>query len=320
MARLSKIVFAATLLAGPATVFAEDPPADGTTPDGGGGGDGTAGGAPAGGDGTTPAAGDGSMAPADGAMPAASGLTLGKGKIAIGGETVTINMSADAVGKPIAIAPSIWYGVSDKLTVGVTHDGGSTKFTPRPGLSLQAISILGVSVLAGKAGGICLTGDMDGGCPKVYDNVSLDALFSVKAGKFSLAAHPALDIGSFDPFLLSLRVGAVGTYAASDKITVAFDPRIKIGITERDFNKESLDIPVWLWYHVNEKMGVAVNTGIAGPLDGFGDAFVVPVGLNVSYKANEKLDVGGDFSFVNLAGKNSSADYRALGIRVGYAL
>lgn len=320
MARLSKVLFAATLIAAPATVFAEDPPADGTaTPDGGGGGDGTAGGAPAGGDGTAPPAGDGSMAPADGAMPAPASLTLGKGKIVIGGETATINMSADAVGKPIALAPSIWYGVSDKLTVGLTHDGGTTKFTPRPGLSLQAISILGVSVLAGKAGGICLTGE-ENGCAKVYDNVSLDALFSVKAGKFSLAAHPALDIGSFDPFLLSLRIGALGTYAASDKITIAFDPRIKIGITERDFNKESIDVPVWVWYHLNEKMGVAVNTGIAGPLDGFGDAFVVPVGLNFSHQVNEKLGVGADFSFVNLLGKGGEADFRALGLRASYAL
>lgn len=315
MTRLSKILFAATLVAAPMTAFAQDPPADGTA---GAEGEATVGGeATVDGTVTTPTTTTDATMEASAGMSA--GLTLMKGKIVIGGETLTINMSADAVGKPIAIAPSIWYGVSDKLTVGITHDGGTTMWTPRPGIALQAISILGVSVLAGKAGGICVTGE-ENGCGKVYDNVSVDGLFSIKQGKFNLAAHPALDLGSFDPLLLSLRVGVLGTYSASDKITVAFDPRIKIGLTERDFNKESLDVPVWLWYHLNEKMGVALNTGIAGPLDGFGDAFTVPVGFNFSYKANEKLNVGADFSFINLLGKGGEADFRALGLRAQYAL
>lgn len=315
MTRLSKILFAATLVAAPMTAFAEDPPADGTA---GAGGEATVGGE-ASVDGTvTPPAAEATM---DASATVSAGLTLMKGKIVIGGETVNIGLFPDppGVAKPVSIAPSIWYGVSDKLTVGVTHDGGSTMWTPRPALGFTATSILGVPVLLPSGQGICLTGT-DGGCAKVYNNISVDGLFSIKAEKFSLAAHPALDVGSFDPLVLSLRIGVLGTYAASEKITVAFDPRIKIGLTERDFNKETIDVPVWLWYHVNEKMGVALNTGISGPLDGFGDAFFVPVGFNFTYKANEKLSVGADFSFLNLIGKNGDADGRMLGLRAQYAL
>lgn len=318
MTRLSKILFAATLVAAPLTASAQEPPADGTA---GGGGDGT------GGTGDATGAGDGTTtppatteAPMEGAPAGMPGLTLMKGKIVIGGETVNIGLFPDNAGKPISIAPSIWYGVSDKLTVGVTHDGGTTMWTPRPSIGFATGSILGVPISIPNGNGICLTGT-DGLCAKVYNNISVDGLFSIKAEKFSLAAHPALDIGSFDPLVLSLRVGALGTYAASDKIVVAFDPRIKIGLTERDGgNKENIDVPVWLWYMLNEKMGVAVNTGISGPLDGFGDAFFVPVGFNFTYKANEKLNVGADFSFLNLIGKNGDADAKMLGIRAQYAL
>ena len=39
-------------------------------------------------------------------------------------QVIDVNMSADAVGKPFSIAPDIYYGVSDKLSVGLTHDTG----------------------------------------------------------------------------------------------------------------------------------------------------------------------------------------------------
>jgi hypothetical protein len=317
MTRLSKILFAATLVAAPMTAFADDPPADGTA---GTGADTTAG-AGVNADGTTTApatpTGDANV---DVVAGGATGLTLMKGKLLIGGETLNIGLFPDNAGKPLSIAPSIWYGVSDKLTVGVTHDGGTTSWTPRPSIGFATGSILGVPISIPNGNGICLSGT-DGLCAKVYNNISVDGLFSLKAEKFSLAAHPALDVGSFDPLVLSLRIGALGTFAAADKITIAFDPRIKIGLTERDGgNKETIDVPVWFWYHLNEKMGVAVNTGISGPLDGFGDAFFVPVGFNFTYKANEKLSVGADFSFLNLIGKNGDADAKMLGVRASYAL
>src|SRR5689334_16309273 len=69
--------------------------------------------------------------PAEGAaMAGPPPLVLGKGKIAIAGSTVNINLSADAVGKPFSLAPSVFYGVNEKLTVGLVHDGGSTPWTP----------------------------------------------------------------------------------------------------------------------------------------------------------------------------------------------
>jgi hypothetical protein len=38
-------------------------------------------------------------------------------------------------------------------------------------------------------------------------------------------------------------------------------------------------VPVDVNYMVNPKLGVGVQTGIHGPLDGFGDSFFVPVAL-----------------------------------------
>lgn len=314
MKRVSKVLFvAAASLAFAGTALAQDaPPADPPA----GGGDATP---PAGGETTPPpATGDATMAPTSALPP----LTLGAGKIEIGGETVTINLSADAVGKPISLAPAIYYGVNDKLTVGVTHDAGSTMWSPRP--AFRTITIVNpldpTMTLTGVGGaGICLTGE-DNGCNKVYDNVGLDALFSLAMGKFSVAAHGGLDVFSFDPFTLSLRAGVLGRYEIAPKIAVSFDPRISIGLTERDFNKETIDVPAWLWFMASPKLAAYVSSGIAGPLDGFGDAFSIPLGVGANFNVNEKLSAGLDFQFLNIAGKNSTADARAIGIRVGYKL
>lgn len=312
MTSLSKILFAATLIAAPATVLAEDgdPPADGT-----GGGDGTT--PPA--DGTPPAGGDNSMAPPaeGGAMmytkenwPKAAGdrpLTLAKGMIEIHGD-VYVNLGADRVAKPIAIAPDIWYGVSDKLSVGLTHNLG-----------------------------LCLTGT-DNGCAKLYNDVGLQARFSVKRdAKMELAAAGGLILPSLDPMLARLEIGADFKYQAG-KITVWVNPRIGLGLNKRDAdpvtmsggNKETLALPVTIGFQATPELNVRVHSGIAGvgagpeagaPLDGFGDAFVIPLGIGALYAVSNKLDLGAEFLFPAIAGSDiASTDFRALIATVNFRL
>jgi hypothetical protein len=233
---------------------------------------------------------------------AAHGLTLPKGKIAIHG-VVEVNMSKDAVGKPFSIAPDIWYGVSDKLTVGVVHSGfGATGF------------------LGGVGNGLCLAGE-EKGCAEVYDNVGFEGKFSLKAEpNMSLAAVGGVHLLTLsDPMFADLKLGLAGAWR-SGKISVMFAPSIFIGLTERDFNKEILFIPVGAMFAANPKLAVGAQTGIAGPLDGFGDAYIVPLSLGGHYAVSDKVMVGAAFSFLNIAGKESSADFRALNLMLGYMM
>ena len=256
--------------------------------------------------------------------PAATGvaLTLGKGKILIAGETVNFNLSSDAVAQPISLAPSVWYGVKEKITIGLTHDFGTTPWTPRISLRSFTQDVVippapptTVTVAAGT--GICLTGK-DNGCPRFYDNVGFDLLYGLKQEKLSVAVHPAIDIGSFDPFFLDLRIGVLGTYTVNDKITIAFDPRLQFGITERDSgNKEAIDLPVWAWYAVDNKISAYLHTGLRGAFESFGDNYSIPLVIGGNYKVNEKLKAGLDFGFLRI---NDGADARALGLRAVYAL
>ncbi len=224
-------------------------------------------------------------------------MVLPKGKIAVSA-WVNINLSTDLVGKPISINPDVKYGVMPKLDVGVYHsNAGITGFW------------------AGKDGGICLTGT-DNGCVKTYNGpTGILANYSLGEGTLSLAANGGLIFRSLDPNLMAIKAGLRVRYMAAPKIVVMSAPNIFFGLNSRDpDNKELLNIPVMVGYMVSHALHAGVQTGIAGPLSGFSDAFKVPLNLGVMYKLNSNMGVIGTFGFTNIAGKNSSADERALSI------
>lgn len=270
------------------------------TPEEGGEGGMEEGGAPAEG-GETPA--EGGEAPAEGggevmAEGDAGGkppFILPKGKLAVH-VALGVNMSKSLVAKPIALAPDVWYGVMPKLEVGVAHSNyGLTGFWGQ-----------------GFGGGICI-GGAERGCAKLYNGpIGILAHFSLMEGNLDLAADGGLIIDALDPNVMSLKVGVRGRWA-SGKIMVMFSPMIDAGLTKRDAgNKEVLWVPVTVGFAASPKLHAGVQTGIAGPLDGFGDAYIIPVGVGAMFMVNDKLGVGGSFNFFNLAGKGSSADFRDL--------
>lgn len=258
--------------------------------------------------------------PEEPAAPSAfPSLTLGKGRLVIAGSTVNINMSADAVGKPISLAPSIWYGITDKLSIGLTHDGGTTGWSPRPGVRVTTVDILGTIETNVAGAGICVTGK-DGNCSKPYDNVGADVLIGLASGKLGAAAHVGVDILSIDEMTIGARLGVLGRFALASKFALVFDPRVQIAATDRDFTGDSVDVPLWVWFDPSPTLGLYLHTGITGPFDGFGDSFNVPVGVGASIRAGAKLTLGADFHFSNLLGKGSSADGRVLGVRLAVTL
>src|SRR5262245_1697219 len=86
---------------------------------------------------------------------------------------VGINLSKDTAGDPISISPDLWYGVNEKLTVGLVHSfAGATGIMGIPGTSL------------------CISGDF---CESnFYNLVGADLRYTVKDGTTSIAANGGL--------------------------------------------------------------------------------------------------------------------------------
>lgn len=220
---------------------------------------------------------------------------------------VNANLSDGAVGEPVFLNPSLYYGVTQGLTVGVRHFLG-----------------------------LCVTGG-DHGCPKVYNDVGIDTIWSLGQGDtWDFALGAALNATRFDPFTLS----AEGRLAARWRLyplAVTVAPQLDVGLTERDTgvatiagggggvgggagatglgNREVLTIPVTVQLQATRQLAVSVGVALSGPLStagdlGFGDLYTIPVAAGVDYALTSMLDLGAAFSFSNLLGKDGSADDR----------
>jgi len=276
-------------LASTGRAFAQDTPAEGTPP--------------AGGEATTPPPAGPSAA--SNAPISATEATLHQGGIAVDGDAV-FNLSKDNAFKPIQIVPNLYYGVSSELTVGFAHNTNAEIF--------QAAAVPG-------GRGLCLSGT-SGGCAKVYNWFSLDALFSfLRSSTMDIAAHGGLDF-LLDPFLLSLRLGIKGKMMAGP-VMIVFDPSLNIGLNKRDQNKEMLQVPVRIGYMVMPQLNVGLSLGIAGQLDGFGDKYQFPLGIGATYLVSSALDVRGQFALNDLTGHlagpgGGAADVRTLSVGAAY--
>lgn len=234
---------------------------------------------------------------------ASASLTLPKGSLLLV-VPVEVSLSSGAVAKPISVAPDVWYGVMDKLSVGVVHSAfGSTGF------------------FAGAGDGICVTGE-DSGCAKFYDNAGLDIRYGLLDGSFLLAADVGAFATSLDPLTLGAKLGVLGMYPAGP-LSILFNPNIFVGLTERDGgNKEVISIPVTLAFGLGDKASLGVQAGILAPLDGFADAFFIPVSAGLRFIAMPKLTIDAAFSFPALYSKvgETDTDSRAITLAASIAL
>jgi len=228
----------------------------------------------------------------------ATEATLHQGAIDVNGDVV-MSLSKDAVFKPVQIVPNLYYGVSSELTVGFAQNPFAEIFQT-----------------TGR--GLCITGSSNN-CAKVYDNFSLDALFSfLRSSTMDLAGHGGVDFLTLDPFFLSLRLGVKGKMAAGP-LAIVFDPSVNIGLTKRsDGNKEALTLPARIGFMATSQLNVGLSIALVGPFDQFGDNYKIPLGLGATYALNSMVDVRAQFAFDNLAGKGGTADLRTLSIGAAY--
>ncbi|ACY14948.1 hypothetical protein [Haliangium ochraceum] len=215
-------------------------------------------------------------------------LVLGPSMFEFRGDTLGINLSKDAVGDPIFFAPDIYFGLDDRITLGYVHEIG-----------------------------LCLTGD---GCTGTYSDFGLEGLFSIiYDGPLVMAARAGVTFDPLDPFTGGLHLGLPVRVSGGD-LAVRADPKLYVGVFNRDLRKEYLDVPIQLQYQLTDENALLLISGVRGPLSGFGDVVEVPVGVGVSFTAARRVDLGAEFQFTNLAGRGGGISGRLLLLRFALRL
>ncbi len=228
---------------------------------------------------------------ADGLVAAERGIQGPEGmfsaRLALG-----INLSSGLVGKPISFVPDLFYSFTDKLQLGIVHDG-PMGWQSRPGL------------------GLCLTGK-DGGCPHLYDNVGLDALYGIAFSKsLHLSAHGAFYVDSFDAGTMAVGVGAAGKLHFNPSFALYFDPQFTFALNHRDTQDDALFVPLELEVQAGAPTTLKLLTGVSGSLSAFSDTLQIPVGVGVVHNLTPHVDLGARFSFDNLLGHEAVGVGRA---------
>jgi len=192
----------------------------------------------------------------------------------------------------------VYFGVTDKLALGVIHEIGP--FFP--------------------FGGFCPNCDSDRNYWGVYDDIGMGILYSIVRDKdFELDFNG--DAPAFLHFShrlwLSVRGGVLGRLNISNVVAWVFDPSLQIGFVGRPDvdggNKDYLWLPTWFYFQVTPKVAPFVGTGIGGRLEGFADNFAIPLEGGCIVSVTQDIDVGGVFQFYNLAGHGGNADGRQIG-------
>lgn len=210
-------------------------------------------------------------------------LTLAGGMVELRGDTFIADLSSGNAFGRLSLAPDIYYGVSPMLSVGITH-----------GL------------------GICLDG-----CASTYNDVGLDARYGfMRGGSFQVAVHGGLLMPSLDPFDIGVNAGLQARVRAG-KVAVVVDPTVGFIIADRDRAADFLSVPAQLQLQVQPQTMIALVSGIVGPLDGFGDGMMIPAGIDAVLAANNRLDFGAGFRFLDVA---DTFDDRELIVRVALRL
>jgi hypothetical protein len=141
----------------------------------------------------------------------------------------------------ISVAPDIFVGVTQRLTLGVTS-------------SNRALS----SVSAG--GGACF-GPVTSGCVAKIADVGVDAIWQARAGALAWAPHARLVMRQFSPSKPAAMLGARVRWHHGRWAVVA-DPYLQLGLANTDRgNRHALHVPLWLQVQPTCRWSIGLRTG-----------------------------------------------------------
>jgi hypothetical protein len=205
--------------------------------------------------------------------------------------TAEANLSVDQHWNPSALAPDVWYGLTDRLTIGVVHSG-------------NALSQLDIT------DGWCFRG-AEHGCGEAYTNLGVDARWSLAHGDVSAAARVRLVTRRWDPWLPSARVGALVRWQRG-RFAITSDPQLQIGLLHTDQgNRLAFNVPVWLAVQPTCRWMLYLHTGPHGDLAVLRDGWGAPVAAGVRVAITPHIDVAAEAGFTRLLGPLNEGKLRA---------
>ena len=191
-------------------------------------------------------------------------------------ELMRINIADGNAFKPVEIPAHFFWGVSDDVMLGVTHEQG-LRLNTGPGPAR-----------------------------KVYNDVGFGAVvFLAGQRNYEVDLHLGVPFHQLSPDLwVGAQFGILGRANVAEHVALVYDPGVYVGFNHRDTgNGDYLNLPIWFYFQATPVVVPFVGTGVQGPLDHFGDRFSIPLEGGVLFTVAQGIHIGGMLHFDNVAGR-----------------
>lgn len=194
--------------------------------------------------------------------------------------TAEMELSSNRVARPFDVAPDLWLGATDDVTIGVVE---------------SRYAATGFRGSAGSA--FCLTGESRG-CPALYNNAAVEGWAAVLRGPFSLVAGGGVYGVNFVRSFYDAKLG-MKARAKLGPMALLTMPSVFFAVSGRDAaaprNRDQLYWPIALALQA-QGATLAIGSGVKGPLSNLGSEWQVPVGVSASYAFGD-VTLGASFTF-----------------------
>ncbi|MBA3502927.1 MAG: hypothetical protein H0T65_21370 [Deltaproteobacteria bacterium] len=202
------------------------------------------------------------------------------------------------VGKPIALAPDFWVGVTEQLTVGVIH-------------SSQSVDRIGARAT------VCLR-QSDLLCDGPYQGSGLDVRYRLSDGPFAIAPRMRLLVRDIDPWKPAVTLGTLARWSRG-RFSIKTDPYLRLGLANRDKgNRAAFVLPFWFGVQPTCRWLVELHTGADGDIAVLSDGWHVPFGLVVTARATETIDVSVEVGATQIYGYQVDSKQRYVMFSASY--
>jgi hypothetical protein len=211
-----------------------------------------------------------------------------------------INFAANQIGDPTSVAPDVWWGATERLTVGVIHSNSSVD-----------------RIEAGAS--FCVShGPNPLGCDHWYHGSGVDARYRLDAGPLAVAPRVRLLVRETTPWEPAVTLGALARWS-HDRFGITFDPYLEIGLANRgNGNDDWLFLPITFAVQPTCRWAIELSTGWNSRLATARDGWHVPVELGTRARATDHLDLGAAFGITSLPAPNGTSKLRALFVTLGW--
>jgi hypothetical protein len=212
--------------------------------------------------------------------------------------TLEYNLSERSVGKPIALAPDVWVGVTRDLTIGLIH-------------SSQSVDRIGARA------SFCLR-QSDLVCDAAYQGSGVDFRYRLRDAPYAIAPRVRFLIRDVDPWKPAVTIGTLARWSRG-RFSIRTDPYLRFGLANRDRgNRAAFVLPVWFGVQPTCRWLIELHTGADGDFAVIEDGWHMPVGLVVTARATETIDVAVEGGGSQLYGPQIDIKQRAVMLSVSY--